>query len=196
MWTDRTAVAHTALSTAMHSIQNYTVQDNGYWTPRGYANSRIANSRTGRLADLSTRRLDNSRTGQVADWTTRGCHWRLCVLSFPFWQHLRDRELSSPRVDQSASWQSASWRIRELSSYQDNSNSTAVHQNYLYSELAALNTTCNICCYPRLTTYMFLSAINFLFPKCYLNHPFSDLPHFWMSETRFALSFLRESRSC
>jgi len=25
-------------------------------------------------------------------------------------------ELSSPRVDQSASWQSASWRIRELSS--------------------------------------------------------------------------------
>jgi len=30
-------------------------------------------------------------------WTTRGCHQRLCVLNFPFWQHLRDRELSSPR---------------------------------------------------------------------------------------------------
>jgi len=44
-------------------------------------------------------RLDNSSTGQVADWTTRGCHRRLCVLSFPFWQHLRDRDLSSPRVD-------------------------------------------------------------------------------------------------
>jgi len=27
-------------------------------------------------------RLDNSRTGQVVDWTTRGCHGRLCVLSF------------------------------------------------------------------------------------------------------------------
>jgi len=80
-------------------------------------NSRIANSRTGRLADWSTRGLDNSRTGQVADWTTRGCHRRLCVLSFPVWQHLRDRELSSPRLVQSASWQSASWRIRELSSY-------------------------------------------------------------------------------
>jgi len=89
----------------------------GYWTTRGYANSRIANSRTGHLADWSTRGLDNSRTGQVADWTTRGCHRRLWVLSFPFWRYLRDRELSSPRVDQSASWQSASWRIRELSSY-------------------------------------------------------------------------------
>ena len=80
----------------------------GYWTTRGYANSRIANSRTGRLAD----------------WSTRGCHRRLCVLSFPFWRHLQDRELSSPRLVQSsprdvqsASWQSASWRIRELSSY-------------------------------------------------------------------------------
>ena len=31
-------------------------------------------------------------------WTTRGCHRRLCVLSFPFWRHLRDRELCSPRV--------------------------------------------------------------------------------------------------
>jgi len=30
---------------------------------------------------------------------------------------MRDRELSSPRLVQSASWQSASWRIRELSSY-------------------------------------------------------------------------------
>ena len=77
---------------------------------------------TGQLTDkptrgLPTRGLDNSRTGQVADWATRGCHRRLCVLSFRFWRHLRDRELSSPRDVQSASWQSASWRIRELSSY-------------------------------------------------------------------------------
>ena len=41
---------------------------------------------TGQLADY-----------QLADWTTRGCHRRLCVLSFPFWRHLRDRELSSYR---------------------------------------------------------------------------------------------------
>jgi len=83
----------------------------GYWTTRGYANSRIANSRTGQLADWSTRGLDNSRTGQVADWTTRGCRRRLSELSFPFWRHLRDRELSSPRLVQSASW-----LVRELSS--------------------------------------------------------------------------------
>jgi len=37
---------------------------------------------TGQLAAWSTRGLDNSRTGQVADWTTRGCHRRLCMLSF------------------------------------------------------------------------------------------------------------------
>jgi len=45
---------------------------NGNWTTRGYANSRIANSRTGHLADWSTRGLDNSRTSQLADWTSRG----------------------------------------------------------------------------------------------------------------------------
>ena len=44
----------------------------GYWTTRGYANSRIANSRTGRLADWTSRRLVNSRTRQLAYWTSRG----------------------------------------------------------------------------------------------------------------------------
>jgi len=78
----------------------------GYWRTRGYANSR-----TGRLTDWTSRGLDNSRTGQVADWTTRRCHQRLCVLSFPVWRHLRDRELSSPRLVQSVSW-----LVRELSS--------------------------------------------------------------------------------
>jgi len=48
------------------------------WTSR----LRIANSRTGHLADWSTCGLDNSRTGQMADWTTPGCHRWLCVLSF------------------------------------------------------------------------------------------------------------------
>jgi len=72
----------------------------------------IANSRTGRFADWTSRGLVNSRTRQLANWTTRGCHRQLCVLSFPFWRHLRDRELTSPR-----DVQSASWCIRELSSY-------------------------------------------------------------------------------
>ena len=44
----------------------------GNWTTRGYANSRIANSLTGHLADWSTRGLDNSRTSQLADWTSHG----------------------------------------------------------------------------------------------------------------------------
>jgi len=51
-------------------------------------------------------------------WTTRGCHRRVCVLSFPFWRHLRDRELSSPRLAQSATSprvdQSARCPVREL----------------------------------------------------------------------------------
>ena len=47
---------------------------------------------------------DRLLTRQLADWSTRGCHRRLCVLSFRFfWRHLRDRELSSPRVGVSAS---------------------------------------------------------------------------------------------
>ena len=100
-------------------------------------NSRIANSRTGHLADWSTRGLDNSRTSQLADWTSRGldnsrsrrcrqkgklsmqsCRWHPRVVQSAT---CPVRELSSPRDVQSASrpsasWQSASWRIRELSS--------------------------------------------------------------------------------
>jgi len=72
----------------------------GYWTTRGYGNSR-----TGRLADWSTRGLDNLRTGHVADWTTRGCQRRVCVLSYrPFGGICETvscpvRDLSSPLVD-------------------------------------------------------------------------------------------------
>jgi len=80
-----------------------------------YGRRLLDNSRIRQLADWTTRGLDNSRirrTGQVADWTTRGCHHRLCVLTFRSFGGMRDRELSSPRLVQSASW-----RIRELSSY-------------------------------------------------------------------------------
>jgi len=68
----------------------------GYWTTRGYANSRIANSRTWRLAD----------------WTTRechGCHRWLCVLGFRSFGVICEtaswpvREMSSPRIGISAS---------------------------------------------------------------------------------------------
>jgi len=60
----------------------------GYWTTRGYA---------------------NSRTGRLADWTTRGCHRQLCMLSFRSFGGICETatcpvlDLSSPRVAVSAS---------------------------------------------------------------------------------------------
>jgi len=115
------------------SGRHQDIQQQRLLATRGYANSRTANSRTGRLGDWTSRGLVNSWTRQLTYWTTPGCHRRLRVLSFPFSRHLRDRELSSPRLVQSASWlvreltsprdvqsanwQSASWHIRELSSY-------------------------------------------------------------------------------
>jgi len=73
----------------------------GNWTTRGYANLRIANSQTGYFADWPTHALVNSRTGQLA------------VSQMP----PKERKLST----ESRQWhpqvvQSASWRIRELSS--------------------------------------------------------------------------------
>ena len=67
----------------------------------------LDDSRTGHLADWSTRGLDNSRAGQLADVT---CDFA-CIVFVLLAASAR------PRVVQSASWQSASWRIRELSSY-------------------------------------------------------------------------------
>ena len=84
---------------------------NGNWTTRGYANSRIANLRTGHLADWSTRRLDNSRTSQLADWTSRG-------LDNSWSRRCRQKGKLST---QSRQWhprvvQSATCPVRELSS--------------------------------------------------------------------------------
>jgi len=79
----------------------------GYWTTRGYANSRTVNSRSGRLADWTTRVLDKSRTGQFADATGDFACLIFVLLAAS----------ARTRVVQSASWQSASWRMRELSSY-------------------------------------------------------------------------------
>ena len=53
----------------------------GNWTTRGYANSRIANSRSGHLADWSTRRLVIPRFfGYNGPWVaTRYCRDRSVV---------------------------------------------------------------------------------------------------------------------
>jgi len=81
------------LKTTVRSTVQFAPLDSkmGYWTTRGYANSRIANSRTGRLADWTSRGLVNSRTRQLAYWTSRG----QCTV-----RELAIRELASPRVVQ------------------------------------------------------------------------------------------------
>ena len=80
----------------------------GNWTTRGYANSRIANSWTGHLADWSTRGLQKSRTGQLAvsqmppkerKLSTQSRRWHPRVVQSAT---CPVRELSSPRVDQTA----------------------------------------------------------------------------------------------
>ena len=91
-------------------------------------NSRIRQLPDCQLADWTTRGLDNSRTSQLADWTSRGlgisragqladATGDFACLVFRFLA-IREtascpvRDLTSPR-----DVQSASWRIRELSSY-------------------------------------------------------------------------------
>ena len=69
-------------------------------------NSRIRQLADCQLADWTTRGLDISRTRQLVYWTSRGLdNSRM---------HLRVRELSRPRLVQSASWQSASWTSAQL----------------------------------------------------------------------------------
>ena len=96
----------------------------GYWTTCGYANSRIANSRTGRLADWTSSGLVKSRTGQLADVIgdfaclvsflvasarprvvqSASCPVReLTSVRVVYSARCPVRELSSPRVVQSAS---------------------------------------------------------------------------------------------
>ena len=64
LWTCRVVVTSQIMIMLQRSM--------GYWTTRGYANSRIANSRTGRLADWTSRGLVTSRTRQLVYWTSRG----------------------------------------------------------------------------------------------------------------------------
>ena len=62
---------------------------NGNWITRGYANSRIANSRTGHLADWTTRGLADA----VKRTKTKHTKSPVASASCPV------RDLSSPRVD-------------------------------------------------------------------------------------------------
>jgi len=71
----------------------------GYWTTCGYANSRIANSRTGRLADWTTRILDKLRTGQLADVTGDFACLVFVLLVASKTASCPVRDLSFPRVD-------------------------------------------------------------------------------------------------
>jgi len=120
-------VVHRLQSTVVGVKRNWTVDAEltkqphrerrtcgGNWTTRGYANSRIANSRTGHLADWSTRRLDNSRTSQLADWTRRGLdnsRSRRCRQTGKLSAQSRRWH---PRVVQSASRPVRELAIREL----------------------------------------------------------------------------------
>jgi len=152
--------------TPTHGLPTCGLDDSriGQWTSRG-----LVNSRTRQLADWTSRGLDNSRMPPAT----------LRVSFSFFWRHLRDRELSSPRlvqstswlvrelssprVDQSAWWQSASWRIHELSSYCHSLGSntgrmqfTSVFQ-YVHSQIVTSFDVRNI----------FLPAAFDNFPKCF-----------------------------
>ena len=89
----------------------------GNWTTRGYANSRIANSRTGHLADWSTRVLDKSRIGQLADAISDfACLFFLfgfiCETASCPVRELTSPRVGSPRVGVSASCPVTSPSIR------------------------------------------------------------------------------------
>jgi len=84
----------------------------GNWTTRGYANLQ-----TGHLADWSTHGLDNSHSSQLVDWTTCGV---TDAAKRTKTKHAKSpvASASCPVYKLSSLWvdQSASWRIRELSS--------------------------------------------------------------------------------
>ena len=98
-------------TSSSHSVE---VWRDGYWTTRGYANSRIANSRTGRLADWASRGLVNSRTGQLADATVDFACLVFVLLAACATASCPVRELTSARVDQSARCPVRELAIRKL----------------------------------------------------------------------------------
>jgi len=108
------------------------------YIPRLLDNSWIRQLADCQLADWTTRGLVNSRTRQLAYWTTRGCHRRLHMLSFPFWRHLPDCELSSPRLVQSASWpvhEMSSPRVGVSASCPVTYSSSCIHWHLIYNNV-------------------------------------------------------------
>jgi len=95
-----------------------------------------------------------------------------------FWRHLRDRELSSPRVVQSASW-----RIRELSSY---------HVNYLWLADWCHQWQIANCLHRRfvVTSFLLVDGCAYSRPFCVL-HCFSVQPRYvFASEQNDATSLV------
>ena len=105
-----------------------------YLITRGYANSRIANSRTGRLADWTSRGLDKSRTRQLVDATGD-----FACLVFVFWPFAR------PRVVQSATCPVRELAIHELANPRVVQLPLWFVDNYLpgHSEWHCGSVTCN-----------------------------------------------------
>jgi len=114
-WYWATTQHHTSTSTTREpnskqwSVQSLVTGQLEEWTTRG-----LDDSWTGHLVDWTTRGLDISWTRHLVDWTTRGLDISrtdqladatgdFACLVFISWRHLRDCELSSPRVSVSAS---------------------------------------------------------------------------------------------
>ena len=83
-----------------------------YWTTGRCANSRIANSRTGRLADWTSRGRDKLWSGQLADST--GDFACFCFLAIRETASCPVRDLSSLRVDLSTRCPVRELAIHEL----------------------------------------------------------------------------------
>jgi len=68
VWLFAVFLGRSVLLQALYTI-SHTLQ--GYWTTRGFANSRIRQLADCQLADWTFRGLVNSRTRQLAYWTSR-----------------------------------------------------------------------------------------------------------------------------
>jgi len=109
---------------AFQKLRTYQVTQTGVVVNTTMAPQRYMITVAGQLKDTPTRGLDISQTGQLVDWTTRGCHLRLCMLSFVFLaihytascpvRELPVREMSSPRVGNPRVGESASCPVTML----------------------------------------------------------------------------------
>ena len=158
----------------------------GYWTTRGYANSRIANSRTGQVAHWTTRgyRLCGHKVTYAITYARKSINkWLNSNIQFHFiMQHFNMiqcrvlchnllktttttgdvRELPSPRLVQAASW-----LVRELSSPLVDQSAICPVRELAIRELA----------YPGVVQLPYVLLLIFFFPR--LISAVTD----WMSAT-------------